>query len=99
MSNQLTPRTVEEMTLYEEGQILRLEIRDPHGERHFLELNEKTFNVHENYKVIGQCITLSLSHIFDTIYGVSSITGMDPQTAMKVGMAMCEWSRKHGYSE
>ena len=76
-------RTLTEWPLIEsEGQVLRLEVRgDIPSERHFLILEERTVDIQRDYKVVGQIKTLSLSHHFDTIYGVSSIAGMDAQTA------------------
>lgn len=92
----MSRRLVEWPCIESEGQILRLEVTADHpSERHFLILEERTLDVQRDYKVVGQIKTLSLSHHFDTIYGVSSIAGMDPETAIRVGEVMQEWGKAH----
>lgn len=88
-------RNITEWPCVEDGQILRLEVRPDHGDRHFLILKESIQDLWENYEVIGKETTLSLSHHFDTIYGVSILAGMDPQTAILVGKAVQEWGEKN----
>ena len=79
----------------EENQIFRLEVRPDHGEKHFLILEERTYDLYKAYKIVGKETTISLSHHFDTIYGVSSIAGMDANTAIRIGQELIKWGEAH----
>lgn len=65
--------------------------------RFHIRAEERTFDLHENYEVVGQRTTLQLEAYFpNVIYGVKVFPGLDPEEARLAGEKMIEWAAAHG---